>query len=151
MNSKINNYNNEYERTTISEVFELIYLIILYIIKKIRRINKKICRKYFKKEIRLHNYIIGTLCILIMVYSVLFFSANKANADDGTKKTEYKYFTQITVEEGDSLWGIANKYKGDNTSVSDELAEIKHINNLRSDNIMEGQKIVVPYYSYEYK
>ena len=50
-----------------------------------------------------------------------------------TYKTEKKYHT---VEKGNTLSTIAKKY---NTTVS----EIKKLNNLKSDNINLGQKLVV--------
>lgn len=144
----MNNKALNYYASTILELFELIGLLLTIGIKKIR---KFIIRNFRNRRNRLHKLILIGLCLLISVFIVLIALSNDVSANEGNNKTEYKYFTQITVNEGDTLWGIANRYKGDHTSINDELEEIKHINNLRSNNIIEGQSLVIPYYSYEYK
>lgn len=50
--------------------------------------------------------------------------------------TDYNYDVYV-VKSGDTLWGIASKY---NTSVD----KIKDINNLNSNNLSIGQKLLVP-------
>lgn len=63
-----------------------------------------------------------------------------------------KYYTSVEADQGDSIWGIAedNMSPGYN-DVSDLVDEIYNINGLRTDHIEAGQKLIVPYYSTEYK
>lgn len=58
-------------------------------------------------------------------------SSSKATSD---KKTRY-----YTVKKGDTLSGIAQKHKGVT------VREIRQANNLRSNNIKPGQKLIIPY------
>lgn len=64
----------------------------------------------------------------------------------------YKYYTQITVESGDTMWSIAEEhidyehYDG----IRDYIKEVCSINHCNADQLRSGQTLVVPYYSGEY-
>ena len=65
--------------------------------------------------------------------------------------TSTKYFKSVQIEKGDTLWSIATKnmdykhYK----NINSYLREIKNMNSLKSDNIISGTYIIIPYYSTE--
>ncbi len=65
------------------------------------------------------------------------------------QNNENKYFTNITVMEGDTLWNVAEKYMDDEhySSIYDYMDELRRMNNLTSDNLYAGQNLVVTYYS----
>ncbi len=62
---------------------------------------------------------------------------------------ENKYFTNITVEEGDTLWEVASEHMDTEhyDSVYEYMDEIKAVNNMTSDNIYAGQNLVITYYA----
>lgn len=62
----------------------------------------------------------------------------------------YKYYTSIYIEEGDSLWSIAELYLYDGISIIDYIDELKRINSLENENIKAGCYLLVSYYSDEY-
>ena len=60
--------------------------------------------------------------------------------DDPAKysgQTNYKNAKKHTVEPGDSLWKISQKYKG--VSVN----QLRNINNLKSDVLKPGQQLII--------
>lgn len=66
---------------------------------------------------------------------------------------KFKYYTSITVQNGETLWGIADdyidysQYKNKNAYIS----EVMSINQLDdASDIISGQKLTVPYYSSEF-
>ncbi|WP_418373698.1 LysM peptidoglycan-binding domain-containing protein, partial [Agathobacter sp.] len=63
-----------------------------------------------------------------------------------------KYYTSIQVEDGDTLWSIADKYIGEN-SVDKEsyVNDICRMNNLTDGQIHSGEYIIVAYYSHDIK
>lgn len=77
----------------------------------------------------------------------------KANTADDTEKVYYKYYTQIEIQGGDSLWSIAGRYmeNGPYESRNDYMKEVIKLNQLSSTKILKGQYLVVPYYEDVYK
>ncbi len=91
------------------------------------------------------GFLIGVICI------ILFFSCISTEASDLSNQHFYKYFTNIEVNSGDTLWSIANTYKDDHyRSTRAYIQEVKRMNNLTSDHIQAGTHIIVPYYSNEF-
>ena len=94
-------------------------------------------------------FALATLCfIALMAVSchVLI-----SNAETEIENFEYKYYKNIEVKYGDSLWSIAEDYADDHyDSVHDYINEVKSINHMKGDMIREGEMILIPYYSAEY-
>ncbi len=58
-----------------------------------------------------------------------------------------KYVTSVYIEDGDSLWSIAEQYFTEkNISMKEYIEEIKECNHLSSNEIKKGQYLIVPYY-----
>lgn len=77
----------------------------------------------------------------------------KAAVTDNGKSDQFKYYTSINIEKGDTLWSIASDYvnvNGSNT-INNYVNDLKEINNLQTDCIYQGQNLIVYYYSAEYK
>ncbi len=81
-----------------------------------------------------------------VVFGTIFSKAKNPSADI----TQYKYYKSITIEQGDSLWSIAEKYCTDAYEDTREYVdELKELNSLTSDIIHEGQHLLVTYYDTE--
>ena len=105
-----------------------------------------------QREIR-RNIILAfvtTIVLMIFVFSVYSFtSAASVDID----KISYKYFTNIKVDAGDTLWSIADEYMDADHYKSNKqyITEIKRMNKMTDDEIFAGQYLIIPYYSYQFK
>lgn len=92
------------------------------------------------------------LCALLISIGAAasIFGELTVKADD--TKQLYKYYTDVRVERGDTLYDIAaaNMSEGYD-SIQDYLKEVRIINSVYTDDIYYGQTLVVPYYSEELK
>ena len=116
--------------------------------RELRNYRRKIRRQ---KEIR-RNIILALVCTLILIFFGITFHSFTSLANTDQSDVAYKYFTTIQVEEGDSLWSIAESYM-DNLhydSANEYIKEIMCINKLHEDMIVCGQYLVIPYYSYKF-
>ncbi len=79
------------------------------------------------------------LTVIAVVASIVFFTviADAANSSDIT-------LTTVSIEKGDTLWGLAQEYAGDNVDLRDYINQVIHINRLKSVNIHPGQIILLP-------
>lgn len=93
------------------------------------------------------------MVLLILAVTFLFgFFYNSAFAKEESAAECYKYYTSIEIESGDTLWSIACEYANEDfTTVQDYIDELKFMNNMTSDQIIEGHYLTVAYYSDVYK
>lgn len=93
--------------------------------------------------------LLATLFVITLgsvVFGSIFSKAKNPSADIA----QYKYYKSITIEQGDSLWSIAEEYRSDAYKDTREyVAELKELNSLKSDIIHEGQHLLVAYYDIE--
>lgn len=90
--------------------------------------------------------VFATAC-MVFICAVSYRSI-RTNASSG-----FKYYTSVTVENGQTLWDIADEfidydyYKNKNSYI----AEVKSINHLDENcSIDAGQILILPYYSDQY-
>ena len=113
-----------------------------------RKRNRKQCM--VKRYSCLFTAILITFLILAVSLSICF----TVNADqEKPKRHAYKYYTDIVIQKGESLWDIANEHMTEAyDSPKTYIKEVKSINSLTDvDKIYAGQRIVIPYYSTELK
>ena len=86
--------------------------------------------------------------ICIILICAISYSSIRAQANTG-----FKYYTSVTVESGETLWSITDRFI-DYEYYEDKdayIAEVENINHLDTDELlMAGQLLIVPYYSAEY-
>lgn len=105
-----------------------------------------------KREIRRKCIILAaTLCLIL--FGSISYHAIQSSANNGEEALSFKYYTNVTVAYGETLWSLAddyidyNNYKDKNTYI----AEVCSINHLADDaDIQAGQSLIVPYYSAEF-
>ena len=124
--------------------------------KSIREMTDRELRIYKRRVKRKQAFrrkcmmVLMTFC-LIVVCAVSYHSINSsANTGD---EISFKYYTNITVSHGETLWEIADNYMDYDhyESKTDYIAEVRSINHLDENaNIKVGQYLVLPYYSNEF-
>lgn len=92
------------------------------------------------------------MTVLFITIGTIVFGSCFSLAKDNATDSEYKYYTSITIQEGDSLWSIAQEYKSDHyESTQDYVDELVVLNDLASETIHAGQHLMVVYYDSEFK
>lgn len=87
--------------------------------------------------------------IFAISFIILFSSTVITFAKSKETKTPVKEYISIQVQANDTIWSIAEeKIEGFSIKRADYINEVKHLNNLSSDQIHTGDFIVVPYYHY---
>jgi len=108
-------------------------------IRRLRRVRRQKCLTV--------GLALAVVICMILICAVSY-SSIKVQANTG-----FKYYTGITVESGETLWSIADRYIDYNyyEDKASYIAEVENINHLDADDILlTGQFLVVPYYSMEY-
>lgn len=99
---------------------------------------------YMNRQNRKKTYFLFLL-LIIFIFSICITGFSRVEANPSIHQ---KYFTNITIEEGDTLWTIAEtNITEEYTSVKEYIEEIKEINHLKGDEITEGRHIVIPHYT----
>lgn len=96
-----------------------------------------------KKIVNVKRFII---CNVILFSLISVCISALVNVTYSYKEPEYK---TVYVEEGDTLWNIANREKQknkyyENKDVRDIVQDIKKVNNLKISNLDIGQELLIP-------
>ena len=116
--------------------------------RELRSYRRKVKRQ---REIR-RNILLAVAATLVLMIFVFSYHTLISAASTNTDNVSYKYFTSIQVEAGDTLWSIAEEYADEDHYASNKeyINEVKMMNKLKNDDIVSGQYLVIPYYSYEF-
>ncbi len=89
--------------------------------------------------------IVIVLAVLISAFIIILSNNNQIQAEEDSYAI--KQYKSVEVEPGDTLWGFASEYAdGHYSSIQEYINELMFINNLSSDQIIAGSRIIVPYY-----
>lgn len=114
-----------------------------------RRIRNN--RRKRQQELKRKGVILLLSILSVLIIGTIFFSFS-AKASNSSKETCYKYYTSILIQDGDSLWSLAEKNWDEHfPSKQAYIEEIKRTNNLSDDILISGQYIIIPYYSSEFQ
>lgn len=105
-----------------------------------------------RREVVVRNQKIALVVVFLLLTGIvtgIIFGSVRANAAQA--QTPCKYYTSVCLEEGDTLWGLADRYMTEEYSgYSEYIEEVCSINHLfPDDTIHAGQYLTVPYYSAE--
>lgn len=110
--------------------------------RKKQRIKRNIRKKVF----------IFVFTLLIIGLGSISYDAIHSNAQTREDEIIYKYYKVISIEDGDTLWSIAEQYI--NTiqykNKLEYIEEVKKINHMKDAYIRTGQNLIIPYYSTDY-
>lgn len=106
-----------------------------------------------KKQVAKRKMILLLATVMIItIGSIAFGSIFSAAQDDQDKTPRYKYYKSIIIEQGDSLWSIAEEYVTSDYSCTREYVdELKQLNGLHSEQIRAGEHLMIAYYDTEMK
>lgn len=94
--------------------------------------------------------IMAFLTVGLILLGTVCYQSIKSSASTSIDNLNFKYYTNITVEQGETLWEISDRYI-DYAQYRDKeeyITEVCRINHLNTDgSIRSGQKLLVPYYS----
>lgn len=109
-----------------------------------RRLEKSLKRRLvIVRRQRFSLCILGFIAILFSV----FFIHSKTDMVKA-ENNNHKYFTHILVEEGDTIWDIADEYMtAEYDSTRAYVSEVEKMNHIHADEITEGCYIMIPYYA----
>lgn len=108
------------------------------------RRNRRIDRR---RQVALYKGIlIGIAVCICLVLTIILSDFGKVNASGEIHRQ--KQYVTVEVEEGDSIWSIAEEYKSDEyNSTRDLVEEIEVMNGLQENTVLKpGNRIMVPNY-----
>ncbi len=114
------------------------------------RLYKRQLRR--KQQIRRRIFtMIATICVI--VFCAVSYHGIRSLASSGDDQLKFKYYTQVTVAYGETLWDLSDDYIDyeeykDKTEYIEEVQSINHL--VEEDTIRAGQTLIVPYYSYDF-
>ena len=95
-------------------------------------------RKAAKKKLRRERMVF--FAVLVTVVAIVL----SVMAINGQSHETYEANLLHAVEYGDTLWSIANTYKGEDVSTGEFVYEIKKINSMKTSEIMPGDLLIIP-------
>ena len=90
--------------------------------------------------VRFFLFVVLSIMILVFAgYSVV----GAATAEAAAVRT----YTQVTVQDGDSLWKLIEMYNPDaRIDIRDAIYDVYEINDIDESDILPGEKIFIPIY-----
>lgn len=82
---------------------------------------------------------------LFLILVFMIFHATEARGQSGAQ--ENVSYISVQIEEGDSLWAIASRYKAPSQSLNHYIDQIRKVNGLHTDTIIASQYLVIPLYT----
>lgn len=133
-------------------------------VRCVMRVQKSVYRmtdrelRLYKRQLRRKQQIrrriftmIATICVI--VFCAVSYHGIRSLASSGDDQLKFKYYTQVTVAYGETLWDLSDDYIDyeeykDKTEYIEEVQSINHL--VEEDTIRAGQTLIVPYYSYDF-
>ena len=106
-------------------------------------------KRFSAKKGFLRPVLLAVLATASMIFiCAVSYGSIRTNASSG-----FKYYTSVTVENGETLWDIADEYVDYNyyKNKNSYITEVQRINHLDENCcLVTGQTIILPYYSSQY-
>ena len=125
--------------------------------KSVYRMTDRELRTY-KRQLRRRKQLqrriltmLATICMI--VFCALSYRGIRSLASSGEEPLKFKYYTQVTVAYGETLWDLSDSYMDyeEYKDKTEYISEVQSINHLADeDAVRAGQTLIVPYYSYDF-
>lgn len=122
-------------------------------LQHMRERRAKACASHRREVVarQKRSLIIAAITVILGIFLALSTGRMSAQATgaDQASDTGYKYYANVSIQNGDTLWSIAEEYTdGSISSITECVKEIRDINNLgKFETIKSGDSVIVPYYS----
>ncbi len=80
---------------------------------------------------------------LVVSLTVCFVIAGVLNKSEAKTKRDMRY-TEVTVEEGDTLWELAKIYGSGEKDLREVIYDICTLNGIKAGDIQPGQTLLIP-------
>ena len=108
--------------------------------------NESLTRR--AQKVQMEKRLIVVISIIVVSLGILLGSSISAFASAREKAQLHKYYTNVQLRQGDSLWKLAGEYASTDQSEQEFIDEVCEVNGISESNTLQsGQYLVVPYYS----
>ena len=98
--------------------------------------------------VRTVRFAVVSIVLITLFLSFICGSVIVKAGNDRAASNERLYYTSIVVNEGDTLWDIAQEYMTEEYDTAHVyIKEVMESNHLESTGIIEGQMLILPYYA----
>lgn len=121
-------------------------------LRAVRR-ERRLRREQRLRRERIRKGMLALMSVCLIAVCVLSYRSIQSSAGTGGEAMSFKYYTDITVSRGETLWEIADDYidYGQYKDKEAYIAEVRSINHIpEEEGIRAGQTLIVPYYSSEF-
>lgn len=88
------------------------------------------------------------LVIFVMVLSCFFGKTLVMASEEESNAVYERYYTDIEVKKGDTLWSIAKTYnKNSDMEIREYIREVKRMNQMITDDIDAGDSLTIVYFA----
>ena len=91
-------------------------------------------------------YVVSFILTVTLIFTIILTNSLKTSANENRSSSE-RLYSSIMINDGDTLWSIAEEYKPADVSVKDYIKSLKSINGIASDNIQSGNHLIIYYYA----
>lgn len=103
-------------------------------------------------RVRYKRKLISWIVMAFIAFGIILFGSIHIFASSTDNRPFNKYYTSVRVQDGDTVWSIADRYIDDaSVDKRDYVDEVCKLNNLTDGQIHSGDYIVVSYYSQDVK
>ncbi len=123
---------------------------VYYMTDRELRIYKRQLRRRRQLQRRIVT-MLATICVI--AFCAVSYHGIRSLASSGEDQLKFKYYTQVTVAYGETLWDLSDDYidYDEYKNKKEYIAEVQSINHLaEEDSNRAGQTLIVPYYSYDF-
>ena len=85
-----------------------------------------------------------SVLLLIVFFLIISLFITRGTAVGQTHSEPTARYISIQIEEGDSLWSIASRYKEPSQDITHFMDSIRRVNHLTSDQIIASEYLIIP-------